>query len=87
MLTWFWLKPPSFSYVNDALHIVVSRKLCTKSSDVSIKSRSMPASLSFKGQATKHTTTKWSAEKFCSQSLVITSSYNRFIIIKNKPNI
>jgi len=61
------------SYVNDALHIVVSRKLRTKSSEVSIKSRSMPASLSFKGQATKQTSTKWSAEKFCLQSLVITS--------------
>lgn len=46
------------SYGNDALHIVVSRKLRTKSSEVSIKSRSMPASLSFKGQATKHTTVK-----------------------------
>ena len=31
-----------------------------KSSKVSIKTRSTPASLSFKGQATKHTTVKWS---------------------------
>ena len=31
-----------------------------KSSNVSIKTRSTPASLSFKGQATKHTTVKWS---------------------------
>ena len=31
-----------------------------KSSKVSIKTRSPPASLSFKGQATKHTTVKWS---------------------------
>ena len=30
-----------------------------KSSEVSIKTRSTPASLSFKGQATKHTTVKW----------------------------
>ena len=29
-------------------------------SEVSIKTRSTPASLSFKGQATKHTTVKWS---------------------------
>ena len=29
-----------------------------KSSEVSIKTRSTPASLSFKGQATKHTTVK-----------------------------
>ena len=31
-----------------------------KSSEVSIKTRSPPASFSFKGQATKHTTVKWS---------------------------
>ena len=31
-----------------------------KSSKVSIKTRSPPASRSFKGQATKHTTVKWS---------------------------
>ena len=31
-----------------------------KSSEVSIKTRSTPASLSFKGQATKHITVKWS---------------------------
>ena len=34
-----------------------------KSSKVSIKTRSTPASLSFKGQATKHTTVKWSIEE------------------------
>ena len=34
-----------------------------KSSEVSIKTRSTPASLSFKGQATKHTTIKWSMIK------------------------
>ena len=34
-----------------------------KSSKVSIKTRSTPASLSFKGQATKHTTVKWSIFK------------------------
>ena len=33
-----------------------------KSSEVSIRTRSTPASLSFKGQATKHTTVKWSIE-------------------------
>ena len=31
-----------------------------KRNEVSIKTRSTPASLSFKGQATKHTTVKWS---------------------------
>jgi len=33
-----------------------------KSSKVSIKTRSTPASLSFIGQATKHTTVKWSIQ-------------------------
>ena len=31
-----------------------------KRSEVSIKTRSTPASLSFKGQAIEHTTVKWS---------------------------
>ena len=31
-----------------------------KTSEVSIKTRSTPASLSFKGQVTRHTTVKWS---------------------------
>ena len=35
-----------------------------KSSKVSIKTRSTPASLSFKGQATKHTTVKWSIAEY-----------------------
>ena len=34
-----------------------------KGGEVSIKTRSTPASLSFKGQATKHTTVKWSVDK------------------------
>ena len=34
-----------------------------ESSEVSIKTRSTPASLSFKGQATKHATVKWSIVK------------------------
>ena len=37
----------------------ISRNLHKKRSEVSIKTRSTPASLSFKGQATKHTTVKW----------------------------
>ena len=34
-----------------------------KSSEVSTKTRSPPASFSFKGQATKYTTVKWSIVK------------------------
>ena len=40
--------------------MLISRNLHVKSSEVSIKTRSTPASLSFNGQATKHTTVKWS---------------------------
>lgn len=48
------------SYVNDAVLMLISRNLNETSSDVSIKTRSTAASLSFKGQETKHTTAKWS---------------------------
>ena len=43
--------------------MLITRNLHMKSSEVSIKARSTPASLSFKGQATKHTTIKWSIQK------------------------
>ena len=36
--------------------MLMTRNLRMKSSEISIKTRSPPASLSFKGQATKHTT-------------------------------
>ena len=41
---------------NDAVAMLISRNLHKKSSEVSIETRSTPALLSFKGQATKHTT-------------------------------
>ena len=41
---------------NDAVVMLISRNVHKKSSEVSIETRSTPASLSFKGQATKHTT-------------------------------
>ena len=41
--------------------MLLSRNLYIKSSEVSIKARSTKASLSFKGQATKHTIVKWSS--------------------------
>ena len=56
------LKPPCFSYANDAALMVISRNLRKNSCELSIKTRSTPASLLFKGQATKHTTVKWSIE-------------------------
>ena len=52
-LTLCWMKPSWFSYVSDAfLMLIIDRNLHKKSSEVSTK-RSTPASLSFKGQATK----------------------------------
>ena len=48
------------NYVNDAVLMLISMNLHMKSSEVSIKTRSTLASFSFKGQATKHTTVKWS---------------------------
>ena len=40
--------------------MLIGRNLHEKNIEVSIKTRSPPASFSFKGQATKHTTVKWS---------------------------
>ena len=59
-LTFFWWKPPFFSYINDAVLMVIISNLHNKSSEVSIKTRSTPASLSLKRQATKRTSVKWS---------------------------
>ena len=47
-------------YVNDVVLMLIRRNLHKKSSDVSIKAKSTPTLLSFKGQKTKHTTVKWS---------------------------
>ena len=57
-LTWVgFYAPKGYSlgttYVNDTV------LLYNKSSEASIKTWSTPASLSFKRQATKHTTVKW----------------------------
>ena len=63
-MTLFWQKPPCFSYANDAVLMLISRNLHNKSREVSIKTRSTPASLSFNGQATKHTTVKQAIAQF-----------------------
>ena len=47
-------------FVNYAVLVLISSNLHRKSIKVSIKTRSPPASFSFKGQATKYTTEKWS---------------------------
>ena len=39
--------------------MLISKNLHKKSSEVSIKTMSTPASLSFMGQVTKYTTVKW----------------------------
>ena len=53
-------------YVNDAVLMLISRNLHNKKSEVSIITRSPPASLSFKGQVTKHTTVKRCIPSFIS---------------------
>ena len=40
-----------------------------KSSEVSIKTKSTPASLSIQGQDTKHTTVKWPIGFYCQSDL------------------
>ena len=57
-LSLFWYKPSCFSHVNDAVLMLIGRNLFNKSSEASINTRSTPVSLSFKCQATKHTTVK-----------------------------
>ena len=47
---------------DDAVLLLISRNLHKKSSEVSVKTRSTSASLSFSDQATKQTTVKWSIE-------------------------
>ena len=44
--------------------MLISRNLYKKSCEVSIKAKSTPGSLSFKGQETKHTTVEWSIGPF-----------------------
>ena len=48
-----------FSYVSDAVLVLIKRNLHKKRIEVSIKTWSTSASLSFKCQATKHTNVKW----------------------------
>ena len=57
--------------------MLISRNLHMKRSEVSIKTRLTPASLSFKGQATKHTTVKWSISpcQLCSERRSIWKAY------------
>ena len=43
-----------------AVLMLISRNMCKKSREVSIKTKSNSASLSFKGQTTKHTVVEWS---------------------------
>ena len=53
------IKTSCFSYVNHVVLIVNILYLHMKSRRVCIKTRSTPASLTLKGQVTKHTTVKW----------------------------
>ena len=56
--------------------MLISRNLHKKSSEVYIKTRSPPASLSFKGQATKHTTVKWSISLEMAENIFFKGIYD-----------
>ena len=60
--------------------MLISGNLHKKSCEVSIKARSTPASLSFKGQVTKHTTVKWSIPAACKGENNDDDEVNRIII-------
>ena len=64
-----------FSYINDAVLVLFGRNLHRKNRELSIKTRSTPASLSFTGQATKHTTVKGSIQNFgnTTRPVIVTS--------------
>ena len=68
------IQTPSYSYVKDVVLVLIGKKLHKKSSEVSIKTRSISASLSFIGQVTKHTTVKWTIllqYTICGPSLLV----------------
>ena len=66
VLTLFWKEPSCFCNDQDAVIMLISRNLHKKRSEVSIKTGSTPASLSFRGQATKHTTVQCKMVHSCS---------------------
>ena len=68
-VTLFSQKPPCLSYVNDAVLMLISTNLLKISSEVSIKTRSPPASFSRKHLATKQTTVKWFIRKLLVNAL------------------
>ena len=57
--------------------MLISKNLHKKSSEVSIKTKSTPASLSFTGQVTKHITVKWIIGDTVRKSNQINSDQNR----------
>ena len=57
--------------------MLISRNLNKESHEVSIKTRSTPASLSFKGQATKHASVKWSLLKRLKKNNLFLSTYRQ----------
>ena len=79
-LTLFWEKPPCFSYGNDAVLMLIGRNLHYKSSEVSIQTKSIPASQSFKGWATKCTTVECSIMQGKITRLGVTLECLNFIV-------
>ena len=61
-VTLFRYRPHCFCCVNQVVLKLTSLHLHKKSREVCIKARSPPASLTVRGQVTKHTTVKWPIE-------------------------
>ena len=57
-----------------------------KSREVSIKTGSTPASLSFKGQAAKHSTVKWSTSISVPLHLMAQLQHNLLVTLRNTDN-
>ena len=69
-----WYRPLCFCRVNAPS--IKQLNLYNKSSEVCIKTRSLPASLPFKGQVTKQTTVIWSAVFLLFRGIVLASGMN-----------
>ena len=52
-----------------------------KRSEVSIKTRSAPASLSFTGEATKHTTVNWSLLKNATRTVLVYNGVTKYVTL------
>ena len=65
--------------------MLITRNLHKKNREVSVKTRSPPASFSFKGQAAKHATIKWSIKSMSGHFVTINEVSIYLITSSRKP--